>query len=105
MNTIRKLLVDVFAKTAIVLTAFIVSLSLNNVKSVEAKVLDEILSYEITADVLEDASVDLVYNISWKVLDSDSEGPLEWVQIGIPNRYCNSTEALTSTIDIISTES
>ena len=47
MNTIKKLLVDVFAKTAIVLTAFIVSLSLNNVKSVEAKVLDEILSYEI----------------------------------------------------------
>ena len=91
MNTIRKLLVDVFAKTAIVLTAFIVSLSLNNVKSVEAKVLDEILSYEITADVLEDASVDLVYNISWKVLDSDSEGPLEWVQIGIPIIYCNST--------------
>ena len=68
MNTIRKLLVDVFAKTAIVLTAFIVSLSLNNVKSVEAKVLDEILSYEITADVLEDASVDLVYTFRGRCL-------------------------------------
>ena len=27
----------------------------------------------------------LRYDIAWKVLDSTSEGPLTWVQIGVPN--------------------
>ncbi|MBR6307527.1 MAG: hypothetical protein IKR39_02870 [Lachnospiraceae bacterium] len=52
-----------------------------------AKPLDEILNYEITVDVNEDATLNMHYHIDWKVLDSDSEGPLEWVQIGIPNSH------------------
>ncbi|MBO4824615.1 MAG: hypothetical protein J5487_04380, partial [Lachnospiraceae bacterium] len=52
-----------------------------------SKPLDEILDYEITIDVNEDATLNMHYHIDWKVLDSKSEGPLEWVQIGIPNSH------------------
>lgn len=74
-------------------TAFLLAILLSGISRTEqvnaAKILDEIVDYKITADVLADASVDLTYDIKWKVLDSDSEGPLEWVQIGIPNSSCN----------------
>jgi len=68
----------------------------------EAKPLDEILLYEITADMNEDATVDFTYHIMWKVLDSSSEGPLSWVKIGIPNSHCESYEALTDNISSLS---
>ena len=55
----------------------------------EAADLDEILRYEITVDVNEDATLHMVYHIDWMVLDSTSEGPLSWVLIGIPNRHCS----------------
>ncbi len=29
--------------------------------------------------------LDITYDIEWKVLDSTTEGPLTWVQIGTPN--------------------
>lgn len=60
--------------------------------------LDEILEYNMTVDVNEDATLDITYDISWMVLDSSSEGPLEWVEIGIPNKHCLNYEALTDTI-------
>ena len=63
--------------------------------------LDEILAYSITVDVNDDATLKMVYHIEWKVLDSDSEGPLEWVKIGIPNKHYVSYKALTSTISSI----
>lgn len=63
---------------------------------------DEILDYEITADVNEDATVTLTYHIDWKVLDSDSLGPLSWVNIGIPNSHVEDIEALSNNIDNIS---
>ncbi|MBO4915630.1 MAG: hypothetical protein J5449_10555, partial [Oscillospiraceae bacterium] len=50
-----------------------------------AKELDEILYFEVTVDVNEDATLRMRYHIEWKVLDSTSEGPLTWVKIGIPN--------------------
>lgn len=65
---------------------------------------DEILNYTITADVNDDATVSFVYDISWKVLESDSLGPVEWLEIGIPNSHCVFTLALTDNIDYISTE-
>ena len=52
-----------------------------------AKDLDEIVNYEITVDVNEDATLHMIYHIDWKVLDSSSEGPLSWVVIGIPNNH------------------
>ncbi len=60
--------------------------------------LDEILNYTITAEVNEDATVTLTYHIEWKVLDSSSEGPLEWVTVGIPNSHYSDLTALSSAI-------
>ena len=67
-----------------------------------AVTLDEILKYEITVDVNEDATLNLKYHIEWKVLDSTTEGPLTWVKIGIPNRHYVSLNAESSTISKIS---
>lgn len=50
--------------------------------------LDEILNYEIIVNPnVNDASLDIVYDITWKVLDSTTQGPLTWVQIGTPNEF------------------
>ena len=67
--------------------------------------LDEILKYEITVDVNDDASLNIRYDISWKVLDSDSEGPLEWAMIGLPNKSTKDYTALSDNIDYISISS
>ncbi|MBQ4369447.1 MAG: hypothetical protein II784_00445, partial [Oscillospiraceae bacterium] len=63
-----------------------------------ADALDEIINYEITADVNEDGTVSMIYHIDWKVLDSDSEGPLEWVKIGIPNSHCEDIEGRSDAV-------
>lgn len=60
--------------------------------------LDEIEQYTITSNVREDGTLDLKYYIEWKVLDSESEGPLEWVKIGIPNKHVDSITPLTNSI-------
>ncbi|MDO4976326.1 MAG: zinc ribbon domain-containing protein [Eubacteriales bacterium] len=67
--------------------------------NVHADNLDEIEKYEITAEVNEDATVKLNYHIEWRVLDSESEGPLEWVKIGLSNSHIDDYEALSDTID------
>lgn len=67
-----------------------------------AGTLDEIEKYEITADVNNDATVTLKYHIEWRVLDSDSEGPLEWVRIGLPNSHVDSIKALSDNISSLS---
>ncbi len=68
---------------------------------VKAENLDEILQYDITADVNDDATVNLRYHVVWKVLDSDSEGPLEWVKIGLPNSHVTDVKSLSDTISDI----
>ena len=70
-----------------------------------AGALDEIVDYEIDATVNGDATVKLVYHIEWKVLDSDSEGPLSWVRVGIPNSHCSEVTALTDNIRSIGYDS
>jgi len=42
------------------------------------------------------------YHIRWKVLDSTSEGPLEWVKIGVANRFVSDIRAQSDSIDDIS---
>jgi hypothetical protein len=59
---------------------------------------DEIQSYNITVDVRDDGSLDMNYKISWEVLDSDSEGPREWVKIGVPNKHVDEIKALSDNI-------
>ena len=65
---------------------------------VQASDLDRILEYEITVDVNDDGTLHMIYNIEWKVLDSDSEGPLEWVKVGIPNKNYVSIKGLSDNI-------
>ena len=61
---------------------------------------DEILNFTITVDVNEDASLDMTYHIEWKVLD-DSIGELDWIDLGVPNKYHTNITPLTDTIDYI----
>ena len=85
----------------LILPALLLALSV----TASAADLDEILEYRITVDVNEDGTLRMVYHIDWKVLDSDSEGPLSWVTVGIPNKHYVSYEALSSTIRRISYDS
>ena len=66
---------------------------------------DEILDYTITVDVNQDATLTIIYDISWLVLESDSAGPLSWVKIGIPNNRYDSYGALSDNISSISMSS
>lgn len=63
-----------------------------------AKDLDRINKYYITVDPRKDGSLDMTYYLEWKVLDSDSEGPLEWVKIGIPNSHVDMIKANSDNI-------
>ena len=66
-----------------------------------AKDLDKINKYYITVDPRNDGSLDMTYYFEWKVLDSTSEGPLEWVKIGIPNSNVDMIKALSDNIKSI----
>lgn len=59
---------------------------------------DEILDYEIVVSVRDDAQLDMQYFIEWKVLDSDSLGPLSWISLGLPNEHWNSCVGVTDTV-------
>lgn len=64
-----------------------------------AQDLDRITDYIVTVDPrMNDGSLDITYEISWKVLDSTTEGPLEWVEIGTPNSYFDNPRAMTNNI-------
>ena len=63
--------------------------------------LDEITNYTITVNPRNDGTLDMKYHIEWKVLDSTSEGPLEWVKIGIPNMRVDNIKKLTDNIENI----
>ena len=65
------------------------------------KDIDRIQSYNITVSPLDDGSLNLLYDITWEVLDSEKEGPLTWVQIGIPNSNINSLKGLSDNIKSI----
>ena len=54
-----------------------------------AKDLDEIQNYGVSVQLREDGTADLTYHVDWLVLDDKAEGPLEWVNIGIPNSHDN----------------
>ena len=65
---------------------------------VMAEPLDEIEEEIIYLKTREDGSLDIQYHIEWEVLDSTSEGPLNWVKIGIPNAYVEDMKALSDSI-------
>lgn len=67
--------------------------------------LDRIDKYEIKIDPRNDGTLDMHFEITWTVLNSSSEGPLEWVKIGIPNRYVSEIKKESSNIDKIEYDS
>ncbi len=81
-----------------VFSAVITLITLLSVSPVSAAPLDEILDYEITADMNEDATVRLTYHIEWKVLNDTWEGDLSWVKIGIPNYNCEEITGLSEAV-------
>jgi len=63
--------------------------------------LDYIQEYTIKVDPRNDGTLDIRMTLNWKVLNSSSEGPLEWVKIGVPNCYVNSFKSYSDAIDNI----
>lgn len=86
-----------FAVALIIISMFVLS---NNVY---AKNLDEIEKYDIMITPnKKDGSLDIVYKITWKVLDSKTEGPLTWVKIGMPNEHFSKVTKVEGNIKTIS---
>ena len=70
-----------------------------NNNKVSARDLDRITNYEITVDPsFDDGSLDIQIDLTWKVLDSNYEGPLDWIKVGVPNWHVDNIKALTSNI-------
>ncbi len=65
-----------------------------------AAATDKILDFTIIVDVNDDASLNMAYHIDWEVLD-DSIGKLEWIDLGVPNKYHEDIAPQSSTIDHI----
>ena len=83
-----------------VLVAFLIVLTfifIPKSKAYTAKPLDYIEEFNIVVSTNSDATLNFDYELKWKVLDDTTEGPLEWVKIGIPNKYI-------SNINVISTD-
>lgn len=84
----------------IILFAFVAILTISPKNY--AKDLDEIVNYNVTVEPrMSDGTLDIIYQITWKVLDSTSEGPLEWVKIGTQNDKFDTPIALTKNIKSI----
>ena len=60
--------------------------------------MDYIPDYFVTVDLREDGSADIVYDITWQVIDGDQTDYLSWVKIGLPNAYAEDLTPLTDTI-------
>ncbi len=92
-------------KILFILVLFLISfacLFIGN-KTYAATDLDEIENYIVTVEPrMYDGTLDITYDITWKVLDSTTEGPLSWVQIGTPNSSFDTATALTTNIKSIS---
>ena len=85
-----------FFVTILLLTTFS-----THVYATTSNPLDEIQSYEIRIDPRTDGTLDMHYTIVWKVLDDESEGPLEWVKIGNPNSHVDEIVGISDNIDEI----
>lgn len=64
---------------------------------------DKITEYKVVIEVNDDATLNMLYHIEWKVLD-DSIGKLDWVKVGIPNSHYVSITPKSETIKKISVD-
>ena len=102
MKKINKIISIIFALfVALILVGCNQNQAMRKNKSSSFKPLDEISKYQITIDPKDDGTLDFFVSITWKVLDSSSEGPLEWVKIGVPNYHISNIKAISSNIDNI----
>lgn len=86
-------------KTLIVsICVFIMGFTIAPAKAFAKAPLDEIQDYVIQVDMRSDGTMDIRYHIEWRVLDSTSEGPLEWVKVGCPNMHVDEITALSDNI-------
>ena len=91
-NTVKTLLMAVVLLFALLLPA----------AKAQASPTDEILNFTIQVDVNEDASLMMTYHIEWKVLyDGGGKEKLEWVDLGVPNKYHDKITPESSTIKSI----
>lgn len=65
-------------------------------KAYTSKPLDYIEEFNIIVSPNSDATLNFDYELKWRVLDDSSEGPLEWVKIGIPNKYVSNIEVIST---------
>ena len=66
-----------------------------------ADATDAIRNFTVTVDVNEDASLEMLYHIEWEVLDDETYGPLEWIDLGVPNANHENIRPLSDSIDRI----
>ncbi len=89
-------------KKLIIYISILVLLCFSSLINVNAKItqkyLDEINYYEIVIKPNSDGTLNMEIEIEWTVLDSKKEGPLEWIKVGIPNKYINNIKANCSSI-------
>ena len=86
----------IIKKLPVIIVGIITALCILIATAVEATSsdLDYINLYEVVVDPRNDGTLDISIHLNWEVLDSTSEGPLEWVKIGIPNKYVDIINAL-----------
>ena len=82
-------------KILIILSILVLSIFISTKKAKALTPLDKILEYNITVTPNTDATLDMVYNIKWKVLNDSIDGPLTWVKIGVPNTYVSNIKNLS----------
>lgn len=85
----KKIIVTIFC---VILAIFIFALKC------EAADLDKINNYTTTVTPRDDSTLDIRYHIEWEVLDSTTQGPLEWVKIGIPNQHVDEIRKISKNI-------
>lgn len=90
----RKKLALIFAFIMIILIMFIPTIA----AQASSDPIDEILEYYINVDMESDGSAIITYHIKWKVLDDKTEGPVENLYVGIPNKHVEDIKALSDNI-------
>lgn len=91
MKTLKNILVF-----TLLVVCFITTIALPS--NAASTPLDEIQDYTITVNMRPDGTMDIRYHVEWKVLNDTSEGPLEWVKIGNPNKHVDEITAISDNI-------
>ena len=84
-----------------IVAIFLLTLLCVNVSAKTSSPLDEIQYYEVKIDPRNDGTLDMHYTLVWKVLDDESEGPLEWIKVGNPNDHVDEIVGISENIDEI----